>query len=74
MGRPPARGAGPDAPWLRDCLRCGDTGTSAPPGLPGEESALGTPPGERTIGGPVTAAREPPDADDGTLYTRGNTE
>ncbi|KAJ1115192.1 hypothetical protein NDU88_003418 [Pleurodeles waltl] len=42
--RPPARGAEPGASWLRDCIQRGDTETGGPPGLPGEESALGTPP------------------------------
>ncbi|KAJ1179522.1 hypothetical protein NDU88_004756 [Pleurodeles waltl] len=70
--QPPAREAEPGASWLRDCIQRGDAETRGPPGCPVRSLLWVRPPGERTIGAPVPAAREPPDADDGTPYAQGD--
>ncbi|KAJ1203616.1 hypothetical protein NDU88_007400 [Pleurodeles waltl] len=58
-GRPLSLGAGPGARRLRGRLRCGCVGAGSPPGLPGEEAAVCTPPQEHITGVTVAAALGP---------------
>ncbi|KAJ1145179.1 hypothetical protein NDU88_011470 [Pleurodeles waltl] len=70
--RPPARGRSLVPPGCGTAYNEETQRRGAPRGCPVRSPLWVHPPGERTIGAPVPAAREPPDADDGTPYAQGD--